>query len=75
MCRTEDIIMLGDAKGDMDAAQSHDLYFYPILAGHENQSWLDFDNKYLKLFKEGRFNQDIQSSLTTIFYNNFEGEN
>ncbi|WP_427708050.1 HAD hydrolase-like protein [Staphylococcus parequorum] len=72
---TEDIIMLGDAKGDMDAAQSHDLYFYPILAGHENQSWLDFDNKYLKLFKEGRFNQDIQSSLTTIFYNNFEGEN
>ena len=32
----EDIIMLGDAKGDLEAAQTHDLYFYPILAGHED---------------------------------------
>ncbi|MGW7809560.1 HAD family hydrolase [Staphylococcus xylosus] len=69
----EDIIMLGDAKGDLEAAQTHNLYFYPILAGHEDQSWLDFHNKYLKLFIEGRFNQEIQSSLISIFYNNFEG--
>ncbi len=65
--------MLGDAKGDLEAAQTHDLYFYPILAGHEDQSWLDFHNKYLKLFREGPFNQEIQSSLISIFYNNFEG--
>ncbi|NWK85253.1 HAD family hydrolase [Staphylococcus sp. GSSP0090] len=71
----DDMIMLGDAKGDMDAAQAHGIHFYPILAGHENQSWLDFNNKYLKLFKEGHFDQTIQSSLITVFYNNFEGEN
>ncbi|WP_436861419.1 HAD family hydrolase [Staphylococcus caeli] len=71
--KREDIIMLGDAKGDMDAAQSHDLYFYPILAGHEDQSWLDFNNKYLNIFKEGQFNETIQSSLIDVFYNNFKG--
>ncbi|MBO1221046.1 HAD hydrolase-like protein [Staphylococcus nepalensis] len=70
----EDIIMLGDAKGDLEAAQSHNMYFYPILAGHENQSWLDFNNKYLKLFKEGKFNQEIQEALKDLFFNNFEGE-
>ncbi|PHK48963.1 HAD family hydrolase [Staphylococcus edaphicus] len=69
----EDIVMLGDAKGDMEAAQVNGIYFYPILAGHEDKSWLDFNNKYLKLFKEGHFDQDIQSSLITAFYNNFEG--
>ena len=71
----EDIIMLGDAKGDLEAAESHGMYFYPILSGHEDQSWLDFNNKYLKLFKDGHFNQYTHDTLKQIFFNNFEGEN
>ena len=63
----EDIIMLGDAKGDLEAAESHGMYFYPILAGHEDQSWLDFNNKYLKLFKDGHFNQYTHDTLKQIF--------
>lgn len=31
--------MVGDAPGDRDAAEKNGVRFYPILVGHEGESW------------------------------------
>lgn len=41
------ILMVGDAPGDRAAAEKNGVYFYPILARHEADSWADFASKAL----------------------------
>lgn len=33
------VLMVGDAPGDSDAAEKNGVYYYPILVGHEKESW------------------------------------
>ena len=33
------VLMIGDAPGDMDAADKNGVWYYPILVGHEKESW------------------------------------
>jgi phosphoglycolate phosphatase-like HAD superfamily hydrolase len=48
------LIMLGDAPGDMQAAMEAEAFFFPIIPGREQQSWLDFRTCVLpQLFGEG----------------------
>ena len=53
--------MVGDAPGDMDAAESNGVQFYPILVNHEEESWsriIDALNEVLngkKLDLKGKF--------------------
>jgi soluble P-type ATPase len=35
----QDVLMIGDSPGDLYAAQSSDVFFYPILPGDESGSW------------------------------------
>lgn len=55
------VVMVGDAPGDMDAAESNGVQFYPILVNHEEESWsriIDALNEVLngkKLDLNGRF--------------------
>lgn len=34
-----DVVMVGDAEGDMQAADTNGVSFYPILVNHEVESW------------------------------------
>lgn len=47
------ILMVGDALGDCRAAESNGVYFYPILARHEAESWKELfeigSKKFLNL--------------------------
>ena len=36
------ILMCGDAPGDLAASEKNGVYFYPILVGHEGESWQEF---------------------------------
>lgn len=38
-------LMAGDAPGDAAAAEKNGIFFYPILAGHEAESWAEFKNE------------------------------
>ncbi len=55
------VVMVGDAPGDMDAAESNGVQFYPILVNHEEESWsriIDALNEVLngkKLDLKGKF--------------------
>ncbi len=33
------VLMIGDAPGDKDAAVKNGVHYYPILVGHEKESW------------------------------------
>jgi len=37
--KDENILMIGDAPGDLKAARDNNICFYPIIPGKENKSW------------------------------------
>jgi hypothetical protein len=49
------ILMIGDAKGDLDAAKNNNVLFYPIIPGEEDYSWKRFIEEGLDRFVNGKF--------------------
>lgn len=47
------VLMVGDAPGDQAAAEKNGVWFYPILVGHEAESWVELSQTALdKLLSE-----------------------
>jgi len=63
----ERVLMVGDAPGDLAAAQANDALFYPIVPGKEEQSWADFVQEGLGRFFDGSFAGEYQASLLDAF--------
>lgn len=59
----EQSMMIGDAIGDLKAAQAVGACFYPIIPGREEESWQELCNKYLDIFFRNEFNEKIQQVL------------
>lgn len=59
----EHILMIGDAPGDYDAADVNGAWYYPILAGREEESWERL-KEYFGLFVKGGFSKELQCRLT-----------
>jgi phosphoglycolate phosphatase-like HAD superfamily hydrolase len=61
------ILMIGDAPGDMKAARSNGVLFYPINPGHEEDSWQRFYEEAMDKFfagtYAGRYEQDLISEF------------
>lgn len=56
--KEENILMVGDALGDLKAARDNDVYFYPIIVNEEKESWIEFRKNVLSAFiKESTFKQ------------------
>ena len=68
----ENVIMVGDAKGDMEAAYANGVHFYPILVGKEKESWESL-NSVLKRVMTKSFDDDMQKMLEKKFYENLGG--
>ena len=51
----QNILMIGDAPGDMQAARANDALFYPINPGREEQSWQRLLEEGLDKFFSGRY--------------------
>ena len=66
----KDILMIGDAYPDVDAADENNVYYYPILTRHEAQSWQEFIDKYLDAFINGEYDK-YQQELLDRFEENF----
>ena len=49
------ILMVGDAPGDQAAASKNGVFFYPILARHEADSWADFTAQALPALLDRRY--------------------
>ncbi|HUX96369.1 MAG TPA: hypothetical protein VMV47_11625 [Bacteroidales bacterium] len=63
----EKILMIGDARGDLDAAHSNDVLFYPIIPGNEDNSWRLFLNEGISRFLNGTFKGEYEESLIKKF--------
>ena len=61
------IIMLGDALGDFEAAESINALFYPIFPGNEEKAWENFFKEGLDKFLDGTFKGEYQEKLLDEF--------
>jgi phosphoglycolate phosphatase-like HAD superfamily hydrolase len=61
------ILMIGDAKGDLEAAKNNDFLFYPIISGNEDESWKDFMDEGLGKFINGEYSGKYEDNLLRKF--------
>jgi 2-hydroxy-3-keto-5-methylthiopentenyl-1-phosphate phosphatase len=66
------IIMCGDAVGDLDAANSNGVLFYPICVNHEEASWADFVPNVLPKFLDGSYDGAYQEKVKKDFLDNLK---
>ncbi|MFN8240889.1 MAG: hypothetical protein U0X39_09075 [Bacteroidales bacterium] len=65
--RNDRILMIGDARGDMEAAIDNGVLFYPVIPGRENRSWQLFLEEGFDRFLSGKFAGSYQDSLIKEF--------
>jgi len=53
--RKENVLMVGDAPGDLKAAQANKALFYPVNPGKEEASWDRFFNEVVDHFFNGTY--------------------
>ncbi len=61
------ILLIGDAPGDRDSAESTGVLYYPINPGHEAASWARFREEALGRFLAGTYAGRYQQDLVTEF--------
>jgi len=61
------ILMIGDANGDLKAARSNGVLFYPVNPGHEEFSWERLYKEGLDRFFEGTFKGSYENELINEF--------
>ena len=64
------ILMVGDAPGDRDAAFKNGVHYFPILVGHEAESWAQLLSEAYPKLLSGEFDQAYQDSLVAAFEKN-----
>ncbi len=62
------ILMIGDAPGDMKAAKANGVLFYPINPGHEEDSWERFYKESMDKF----FNKEYEGAYEAALIEEFE---
>lgn len=63
----KNILLIGDAPGDRDAAAKVGVLYYPILPGNEKASWARFRDEALAKFVDGTYAGDYQQKLIAEF--------
>ncbi len=66
---TDHVLMCGDAPGDERAARESGVYFYPILAGREEESWRAFIDVGFGRLLSGQY-ADYEQEKRQQFYQN-----
>ena len=61
------ILMMGDAPGDLAAAEAIGCNFFPINPGHEVESWERFMDEAYTAFLGGGFSTEYQQQLNREF--------
>lgn len=64
------VVMCGDAPGDMAAADKNGVYFYPILVRGEKASWEEFISEGLTKLTAGSFGGEYQEKKRAEFLKN-----
>jgi phosphoglycolate phosphatase-like HAD superfamily hydrolase len=69
------ILMIGDAPGDLEAAQSIDALFFPVVPGREEESWVRLREEGLPRFFNGTWQGVYEDTLIREFMELLEEPN
>ncbi|MBD3321213.1 MAG: HAD hydrolase-like protein [Chitinivibrionales bacterium] len=61
------VLMIGDAPGDLRAAQENGVSFYPVNPGQEEGSWRQFHDEALGKFFDGTYLGDYEKKCIDTF--------
>lgn len=64
----EKVIMIGDAPGDIKAAEDNGVWCYPIIVGKEAESWKKFKDEVLPAFTKGNLTKEVQDGWIKEYY-------
>lgn len=64
------VLMVGDAPGDLEAAEGNGVLFYPVLAGGEGESWQRLGGEGMALFLRGAYQGAYEEAQKSAFYRN-----
>jgi phosphoglycolate phosphatase-like HAD superfamily hydrolase len=67
------LLMCGDAPGDLEAAESCGVLFYPILVRREAGSWAEFTERALPALLDGSYAGSYQRQKREEFLANLHG--
>lgn len=67
------VVMCGDAPGDLKAAESNKIYYFPILVKNEEKSWQDFINQGFSHLLDGSY-KEYETIIKRDFYKNLGAE-
>ena len=63
----ENILMVGDAPGDLRAAEANGVAFYPVVPGDEENSWQELRSEGLGRFFAGTYRGSYEQALLRRF--------
>ena len=66
----DNVIMCGDAPGDMDAAERNGVFYYPIKVNLEKESWIEFIDVGFNKLLDGSYAGEYQSLKNDEFIKN-----
>ncbi len=66
----KNVLMVGDAPGDRDAAGKNGVWYYPILVGREGESWERLLDEAFPKLLDGTFDEAYQKELIMAFEKN-----
>ena len=61
------VLMVGDALGDFDAAKKNEVLFYPIMVTKEKMSWARFTDEILGKFINSSYNGECENKIIDEF--------
>ncbi len=68
----DQVLMVGDAPGDLDAAIQNHVAYYPILVGREDDSWHQLSETALEKFLSGTYKDVYQQEQIDAFNDNLK---
>lgn len=66
------VLMTGDAPGDLEAARSNNVFYYPILVRHERESWEEFREMAVDKLVDSTYGGDYQQKKIAAFLDNLK---
>ena len=61
------VLMVGDALGDLKAAEENEVLYYPIMVRKEKESWIRFTNDVLERFTSNLYYGEYQEKVIAEF--------
>lgn len=72
--KKENVLMCGDALGDMQSAEKNGVFYYPILVKKEAESWQEFIDEGFNRLINNTYKDNYAQQKKTEFLNNLGGK-